>query len=246
LRIDPLRLTILDKQKGALRTTDASEELLTKCRARHLTPTKPSILGCGLEINGDSIVRRKQDHPTTQEWFKSISVSADDFAAAAQECSPRIFRFLLASFRDADVAADLTRECFLRAYRSKSRFQRDSNLGIWLLQIAIKLQKDSWRNRRLRLWRCRRFNSGDADEVRAWVSIDKKSAEEQLIACAQVASVWRAVDGMRERPRTIFLLHAVEELEAAEISVVTGLSEGVVKLHLTRALRAVRAQLAQP
>ena len=49
--------------------------------------------------------------------------------------------------------------------------------------------------------------------------------------------------GLSERQRTVFLLRYVEELELSEIAQTTGLSEGTVKAHLSRALARVRAEL---
>ena len=61
-------------------------------------------------------------------------------------------------------------------------------------------------------------------------------AEQQLLARERVAQVWKAVEGLSERQRTVFLLRYVEELELSEIARATGLSEGTVKAHLSRAL----------
>jgi RNA polymerase sigma-70 factor (ECF subfamily) len=58
-----------------------------------------------------------------------------------------------------------------------------------------------------------------------------------------VGKVWKAVEGLSERQRTVFLLRYVEELEIAEIGHATGLSDGTVKAHLSRALGRVRAEL---
>jgi RNA polymerase sigma-70 factor (ECF subfamily) len=50
--------------------------------------------------------------------------------------------------------------------------------------------------------------------------------------------------GEIERPaKSIFLLRYVEEMDIAEIVQATGLSEGTVKAHLSRALGRVRQQL---
>jgi RNA polymerase sigma-70 factor (ECF subfamily) len=55
--------------------------------------------------------------------------------------------------------------------------------------------------------------------------------------------VWKAVEGLSERQRTVFLLRYVEEQELSEIARATGLSEGTVKAHLSRALGKVRTEL---
>ena len=53
----------------------------------------------------------------------------------------------------------------------------------------------------------------------------------------------RRLKGLSERQRTVFLLRYVEEQELSEIAQATGLSEGTVKAHLSRALGKVRAEL---
>jgi RNA polymerase sigma-70 factor (ECF subfamily) len=49
-----------------------------------------------------------------------------------------------------------------------------------------------------------------------------------------------------ERQKTVFLLRFAEEMTLLEIAAATGLSENAVKVHLYRALRAVRAQMGRP
>jgi RNA polymerase sigma-70 factor (ECF subfamily) len=60
-----------------------------------------------------------------------------------------------------------------------------------------------------------------------------------------VKLVWKAVEGLSERQRTVFLLRFVEEMEIAEIGRATSLSEGTVKAHLSRALGRVRGELGR-
>jgi RNA polymerase sigma-70 factor (ECF subfamily) len=64
-----------------------------------------------------------------------------------------------------------------------------------------------------------------------------------MLAKDRVGQVWKAVEGLSERQRTVFLLRYVEEQELSEIARQTGLSEGTVKAHLSRALGRVRAEL---
>ena len=83
----------------------------------------------------------------------------------------------------------------------------------------------------------------DVDEVSEWLASGESSAEQQLLAKEQVRHVWRAVKELSERQRTVFLLRYVEEQELSEIAIATGLSEGTVKAHLSRAVGKVRAEL---
>ena len=170
-------------------------------------------------------------------------IAAQEFSRVVESHRPQIFRFLLASTRDVDLAETLTQECFLKAHRNWGSFRGESSAMTWLMRIAINLQKDHWRNRRMQFWRQARTNSVDLDEASEWLPSGERSVEQQLLAREQVGRVWLAVEGLSERQRTVFLLRYVEEQELREIARATGLSEGTVKAHLSRAVAKVRAEL---
>jgi RNA polymerase sigma-70 factor, ECF subfamily len=170
-------------------------------------------------------------------------LAAEEFARVVATHRQQIFRFLLASTRDMDLAETLTQDCFLKAHRHWSSFRGESSAITWLMRIAINLQKDHWRNRRVQFWRHTRSNAVDSEEASEWLPSGESSPERQLLAREQVKRVWRAVEELSERQRTVFLLRYVEELDIAEIGRATGLSEGTVKAHLSRALGRVRGEL---
>jgi RNA polymerase sigma-70 factor (ECF subfamily) len=174
---------------------------------------------------------------------RELETATQEFSSVVQSYQPKIFRFLLASTRDVDLAETLTQECFLKAHRNWGSFRGESSPMTWLMRIAINLQKDHWRNRRLRFWRQTQNNAVELDEASEWLPSGERSAEQQMLAREQVSHVWRAVKGLSERQRTVFLLRFVEEQELSEIARGIGLSEGTVKAHLSRALVKVRAEL---
>ncbi len=170
-------------------------------------------------------------------------IAAQDFSHVVTAHRQQIFRFLLASTRDVDLAETLTQECFLKAYRNWAGFRGESSALTWLMRIAINVQKDHWRNRRLQFWRTTRTNAVDVDEAGEWLPSGESSPEQQLLAREKVGKVWDVVKRLSGRQRTIFLLRYVEEMDIAEIAGATGLSDGTVKAHLSRALGRVRAEL---
>jgi len=174
---------------------------------------------------------------------RELELAAEEFSQVVERHRPQIFRFLLASTRDIDLAETLTQECFLKAHRNWASFRGESSAMTWLMRIAINLQKDHWRNRRMQFWRQTQTNSVDMDEAGEWLASGESSVEKQLLAREQVGHVWAAVKGLSERQRTVFLLRYVEEQELSEIARATGLNEGTVKAHLSRAVGKVRAEL---
>ncbi|HMF63345.1 MAG TPA: RNA polymerase sigma factor [Edaphobacter sp.] len=166
----------------------------------------------------------------------------DDLATVVALYEQRIFRFLLVSIRDRDIAQTLTQETFLRAWTSRANFREDCSIATWLMRIALNLLRDHTRTERFRFWKRAANNAIDVSEISEHIPNRDSSTEARLIAKDQLALVWEAVARLSERQRNIFLLRFVEELELSEISIVTGLPVSTVKSHLYRALATIRAR----
>ena len=174
-----------------------------------------------------------------------VAELAGDFEALVRVYRPKVFRFALASLRDPDAAETVTQDCFLRAYQARERFRQDCSMHTWLMQIAVNLIRDHTRNRRLQFWRRAPVCPVDGQAVREWIPDAGIDPERRILVQEQVDAVWNATARLPDRQRTVFLLRYVEEMELLEIAAVTGLKEGAVKVHLYRALRAVRAHVGR-
>jgi RNA polymerase sigma-70 factor (ECF subfamily) len=168
---------------------------------------------------------------------------AQTFSMVAEIHRPRIFRFLLASSRDPDLADTLTQECFLKAHRNWLSFRNESSTLTWLMRIAINLQKDHWRSRRVQFWRAVTTNAVDPLCASELLPRSEKSVVDHIVAREQVTLIWKVADKLSSRQRTVFLLRFVEEHNIGEIAQMVGLKEGAVKSHLARAVQKVRAAL---
>ena len=169
--------------------------------------------------------------------------AVDEISDLAQMHMPVIYRFLLASLRDKDLAETLTQECFLKAYRSCSGFRGESSARTWLMRIAINLKKDHWRSRRTRFWRETQANAVDAGSAIDLLPSTAPSPEAEAIARDQAAQIWRLVERLSKRERSVFLLRYMEELELGEIGQRVGLKTGAVKVYLRRAHMKIRTAL---
>ena len=172
-------------------------------------------------------------------------IGAEEFSAVVAQHRQQIFRFLLASTRDVDLAETLTQDCFLKAHRNWASFRGESSAMTWLMRIAINLQKDHWRNRRIQFWRQTQTHAVDMDEASEWLPSGERSVEQKLLERERVGQVAKVVEKLSERQRTVFLLRYVEEMELSEIAQATGLSLGTVKAHLSRAVARVRTEVGR-
>lgn len=170
----------------------------------------------------------------------AISTPFDDLAAVIGTYRPRIFRFLLASLRDPDLAETFTQETFLRAWNSRATFRGDCSVATWLTRIALNLVRDHTSTNRFRFWRRAATRSVDAAEIASFLPHPDSLVESRLIAAEQVTLLWQIVSTLSDRQRTIFLLRFVDEMDLAEIASVTGIPLSTVKSHLYRALAHIR------
>jgi RNA polymerase sigma-70 factor (ECF subfamily) len=167
-----------------------------------------------------------------------------DFDSVVQVYWARVFRFALAALRDRDAAEALTQDCFLHAYKAWKNFRGEASVHTWLMRIAVNLVRDAGRNRRLQFWK--RVRAGEMEGTGGYVRDGRLSPEAEALLRERVAGIWKATASLPDRQKTVFLLRFAEEMTLLEIAAATGLSENAVKVHLYRALRAVRAQMGRP
>jgi RNA polymerase sigma-70 factor (ECF subfamily) len=175
--------------------------------------------------------------PITQTAARELT----DFDGVIRLYWPRVFRFVLASVRDRDVAQTLAQDCFFKAHQHRAGFRGDASLQTWLMQIAVNLVRDHSRSRKLQFWK----HVEPVDAAPAWLADGEIDPERKILVKERVAAVWTAAAQLPERQRTVFLLRFVEDMELLEIAAVTGLKEGSVKVHLFRAVRRVREQVGR-
>jgi RNA polymerase sigma-70 factor (ECF subfamily) len=111
------------------------------------------------------------------------------------------------------------------------------------LQIAANLIRDHESSNRLKFWRRSLHPDADVAELGDIIPDGRQSPEALALEGEQVRAIWRAAARLPARQRTVFLLRFVEDLDLLEIAEVAGMKEGTVKVHLFRALQAVRARL---
>jgi len=175
--------------------------------------------------------------------FESTAAELDDFDAVVRLHWPAVFRFALASLRDRDAAQTLTQDCFMNAWRGRGTFRGGSTVKTWIMRIAVNLVRDHARNRRLQFWKRTAAHALDIHEAGERIPDEQISSEARVLRNEQVRTVWEVSGALPEKQRTVFLLRFVEDMDLLEIAAAMGLKEGTVKVHLFRAVQAVRERL---
>jgi RNA polymerase sigma-70 factor, ECF subfamily len=142
-------------------------------------------------------------------------------------------RKIVGTHEDAD---DVTQETFVKAYLNLGDFRGDSSFFTWIYRIALNGALNAVRKRQVVAYVrendliSRLFPSGD-DPHR---ELERKETETQL---------QRAVAGLPEKQRAVFVLRYYEELSYEEISAILKTSVGGLKANYFHALRKIREAL---
>ncbi len=169
----------------------------------------------------------------------------DDIDALWTAYRGRIYRYVLLSLRDPDLAESITEDCFLKAHAARRDFRGDCSAATWLTRIATNLIRDTARSRKFQFWRAAEASAVDAHEIADRLRSPGLTPEADLQVRQQLAGVWAAVETLSAKQRSVFLLRFVEEMELAEIAETLEMNLGTVKSHLHRALHTVRSKMGR-
>jgi RNA polymerase sigma-70 factor (ECF subfamily) len=128
---------------------------------------------------------------------------------------------------------DITQEVFMLVNRRLPEFRQESRLSTWLFSITAKIVANDRRRRRIRRWWIR-FSPHTVEG--ALVTTD--TPLEQLERRERRTQFYQALDALNERQRRVLVLFELEELSIAEVSALTGLRPGNVRVLLHRARAA--------
>jgi RNA polymerase sigma-70 factor (ECF subfamily) len=159
--------------------------------------------------------------------------------------APRAFRIARLGLREDQDALDAVQEAMIKlARRYGDRPEREwTPLFYAILRNCVHDLQRSHRSRNsLVTWLKRFVPSGEADatELGAEASPDP---EAQADTRQRLSRLERAVALLPARQREAFLLRNVEDLDVSETAIAMGCTEGSVKTHYSRAVRALRERL---
>lgn len=153
-----------------------------------------------------------------------------------------IHAYLTRTLRDAELAADLTQETFLRFAEQGRGQERGQGLAIlndrsYLFRMARNLAIDHMRKR------LRQRTDPTAQERLAEIAEDRPTPDSAVQAREDVQRLQRIVLELPERTRRIFILVRVEGLTYAQAAARLDISESAVQKHLADALGHVVLRL---
>jgi len=167
------------------------------------------------------------------------------FDLLVERYQQRAYRLAWSILRHAEDARDLSQEAFVRLWESAGSFRGRSRFSTWFYRLLVNLCLDH--RRRHRWWRqvfAREERAGDEGTP----VIDQQQAPvvdpvESLGRERALTRLWAAAARLSPQQRTVLTLHVQEELRMSEVADVMGCAEATARVHLHRALTALRATL---
>ena len=135
----------------------------------------------------------------------------------------RLLRFLGIPPRDRE---DVAQEIFLRVFRHLAGIDRRKPFAAWLYRVTVNAaqdyRKDSGRSARVEQPMGEGFDAAD----------DARGPEDLAGDNGLRRRLERALQGLSERERAVFILKEIEGLETREIAAAQGLTRITVRRHL--------------
>jgi RNA polymerase sigma-70 factor (ECF subfamily) len=143
----------------------------------------------------------------------------------------RVYAICLRMARNRTEAEEHTQDVFVRAWERLASFRSESAFSTWLHRLAV--------NEVLQSRRAAGRRSARVTLVEDPAALDG-AARSALLSSPDLE---RAIAGLPDGARAVFVLHDVEGYQHDEIARMSGIAEGTSKAQLHRARRLLREAL---
>lgn len=147
----------------------------------------------------------------------------------------RVFRLAYRMSGDATQAEDLTQDTFIRAFDRLADFRGDGPFGGWLHRVATSVILSALQQRKRRQ---------GVESLRDELPERPAAGGERDPDLRR--RLHRAIDGLDDNHRLVFVMHDMEGYTHHEIASAMGTPVGTAKARLSRAREKLRALLTGP
>jgi len=161
------------------------------------------------------------------------------FAAVFEKYYTRVFAFVYSRVRDVDLAKDLVSEVFEKAYVKGSNVRDPAAYTAWLFMIAKNAIAGHYRKRHREF----AYESKVRDEMHC--AGEPPQPEDFVMRDERIGHLMRLVKLLPERDQEMISLKFDAELSHAEIGRVMGITPLNVRVSIFRAMKRLRAMMAQ-
>ena len=160
------------------------------------------------------------------------------FSRLAERHQHEVFTLAMRLAGDRDLAADISQEALLRAWRGIGKFRGEAKFSSWLYRITVNV---AWSQ----LSRRKRTQESPLDVVENMAApVSRFSHPELALEAASLRGrLRRALFALPQRGRVVVVLRDIYGWSHAEISEALGISVSAAKVRLHRARKRLRTIL---
>lgn len=165
------------------------------------------------------------------------------FSRFFQENQEKFLAFAYSYLRDKAEAEDVLMESMIVLWENRDRWEENSNLHALLLTIIKNKCLNLLEHKQVRLRAEEDINSHSQRELSLRISTLEACEPDQIFDTEIQHIVHKALQGMPEQSRTIFMLSRYQNLPNKQIAEQLNISLKTVEAHMTKALRILRLEL---
>lgn len=164
------------------------------------------------------------------------------FRAIMQKHNQRLFRVARAVVNNDDEAEDILQDAYLKAFAAIATFRGESGLNTWL--TAITLNEARGRLRRRRPGESLEVMEANGDRIIPFPGMAEiTDPEAEAVRSEARRLLERAIDGLTDEFRIVFMLRDVEGLSVEETAAQLDINPQTVRTRLFRAHQSLRQSL---
>jgi RNA polymerase sigma-70 factor (ECF subfamily) len=181
------------------------------------------------------------DHQPEDQKLIDLALCGDAkaFEQLLRRYQKLVYNLLFQMVRSHEVAADLTQDSFLKAYKSLRTFRRGANFKPWILKIATNSCLNYVRDNK-------QVGSLDAmlEAEPGMEPVSSVDVEREVELKISQQELFAALEQLSSRQRNIFVLRYHNDLSYDDIAAIAGESVPTVKSMLFRIRDKLRRVLA--
>jgi len=172
-----------------------------------------------------------------------IGGETEAFELLVLEYQKNVYNVALRITGNAEDAADMAQEAFIKAFNSISSFKGDSRFSVWLYRIVSNVSVDFLRSKARRPSSSLSIENEEGETVELEIADESLSPEKLLETKLSSQAVRRGLDSLPEDYRQILLLREIQGLSYDEIAQILDIEIGTVKSRIFRARKKLCAYL---
>ncbi len=169
----------------------------------------------------------------------------DAYEVIMRRYNQRLFRIARSFVPDEEESEDVVQEAYIKAYEQLSRFEFRSRFSTWLIRILINEALAHVRHRRrftpLAPDLPREAGNGHMHEE---LLLNRETPADKLMNAELKEILEKAVDGLPEKYRVVYMMREIEGMSVAETSESLAISETNVKVRCSRAKEMLRETIS--